>query len=156
MPRGPDVTTSCWPADHGRQLGAGAPTDDVPVPFLVAPLRVSGWPRDQLKQVLTDAGFAIEMENVRSVSAANTRSAAGDKSSCSLDAPEPSAKLLASCMFRERGSMQPASTFYSLVSAGWRVNQIASSRFGTQHSQAIAAYAVSKEKSTIPNAASPS
>src|SRR5215207_8183280 len=28
--------------------------------------------------------------------------------------------------------------FHSLVRAGWRVNQIASSRFGTQHSQAIA------------------
>jgi SAM-dependent methyltransferase len=40
--------------------------DDVPVPFLGAPLRVSAWPRDQLKQVVTDAGFAIEMEDVRS------------------------------------------------------------------------------------------
>ena len=40
--------------------------DDVPVPFLGAPLRVSGWPRDQLKQVVTNAGFAIEMEDVRS------------------------------------------------------------------------------------------
>ena len=34
-----------------------------------------------------------------------------------------------------------------------RVNQMASSRFGTQHSQAIPAYAVSNEKSTIPAAA---
>lgn len=40
------------------------------------------------------------------------------------------------------------------TSAGRRVNQIASSRLGTQHSQAIPAYAVSKEKSTIPTAAS--
>jgi SAM-dependent methyltransferase len=40
--------------------------DDVPVPFLGAPLRVSGWPRDQLRQVVTDAGFAVEMEDVRS------------------------------------------------------------------------------------------
>ncbi|HEX5905396.1 MAG TPA: hypothetical protein VFY56_00130 [Propionibacteriaceae bacterium] len=30
--------------------------------------------------------------------------------------------------------------------AGWPVSQSASSRFGTQHSQAIAAYAVLKEK----------
>jgi hypothetical protein len=50
----------------------------------------------------------------------------------------------------------PAAHRAFVTSAGWRVNQIASSRFGTQHSQAIAAYAVSKEKSTIPAAASPS
>jgi hypothetical protein len=40
--------------------------DDVPVPFLGAPVRVSSWPRDQLKQLVTDAGFSIEMEDVRS------------------------------------------------------------------------------------------
>jgi SAM-dependent methyltransferase len=43
-----------------------ADLDDVPLPFLGAALRVSGWPRDQLKQVVTDAGFAIELEDVRS------------------------------------------------------------------------------------------
>jgi predicted TPR repeat methyltransferase len=43
-----------------------ADLDDVPVPFLGAPLRVTAWPRDQLKRVVTDAGFAIEMEDVRS------------------------------------------------------------------------------------------
>jgi hypothetical protein len=43
-----------------------ADLDDVPLPFLGATLRVSGWPRDQLKQVVTDAGFAIELEDVRS------------------------------------------------------------------------------------------
>jgi ubiquinone/menaquinone biosynthesis C-methylase UbiE len=43
-----------------------ADLDDVPLPFLGMPLRVSGWPRDQLKQVVTDAGFAIEIEDVRS------------------------------------------------------------------------------------------
>jgi hypothetical protein len=43
-----------------------ADLDDVPLPFLGAALRVSGWPRDQLKQVLTEAGFAIELEDVRS------------------------------------------------------------------------------------------
>jgi hypothetical protein len=40
--------------------------DDAPVPFLGAPLRVSAWPRDQLKQMVTGAGFAVEMEDVRS------------------------------------------------------------------------------------------
>jgi ubiquinone/menaquinone biosynthesis C-methylase UbiE len=40
--------------------------NDVPVPFLGAPLRVSAWPRDQLKQMVTGAGFAVVMEDVRS------------------------------------------------------------------------------------------
>jgi hypothetical protein len=39
--------------------------DDIVVPFLSAPFRVSGWPRDHLKQVGTDAGLAIEIEEVR-------------------------------------------------------------------------------------------
>jgi hypothetical protein len=43
-----------------------ADLDDVPLPFLGMALRVSGWPRDQLKQVVTEAGFAIELEDVRS------------------------------------------------------------------------------------------
>src|SRR5688572_22679489 len=47
----------------------------------------------------------------------------------------------------------PAAQAAFVTSGGWRVNQIASSMFGTQHSQEIAAYAVSKEKSTIPTAA---
>jgi hypothetical protein len=40
--------------------------DDIAVPFLDAPLRVSAWPRDQLRHVVTDAGFTVEMEDVRS------------------------------------------------------------------------------------------
>jgi hypothetical protein len=40
-------------------------------------------------------------------------------------------------------------------SMGWRVIQSAISRFGTQQSQAITAYAVSKEKSTSPALTSP-
>jgi hypothetical protein len=43
-----------------------ADLDDVPLPFLGTALRVSGWPRDQLKHVVTEAGFAIEIEDVRS------------------------------------------------------------------------------------------
>ena len=43
-----------------------ADLDDVALPFLGAALRVSGWLRDQLKQVVTEAGFAIEIEDVRS------------------------------------------------------------------------------------------
>jgi hypothetical protein len=53
----------------GGWLGIGmveADLDDVPLPFLGAALRVSGWPRDQLKQMVTDAGFAMELEDVRS------------------------------------------------------------------------------------------
>jgi hypothetical protein len=35
-------------------------------PYRYALSSSPGWPRDQLKQVLTDAGFAIELEDVRS------------------------------------------------------------------------------------------
>lgn len=42
-----------------------ADLDDVEIPFLSQPLRVSGWPRDQLRQVLIDAGYRIEVEDVR-------------------------------------------------------------------------------------------
>lgn len=43
-----------------------ADLDDLELPFLGQPVRVSGWPRDQLRQVLTDAGFTVEVEDVRS------------------------------------------------------------------------------------------
>jgi ubiquinone/menaquinone biosynthesis C-methylase UbiE len=40
--------------------------DDIEVPFLGQPVRVSGWPRDQLRQELQNAGFAVEDEDTRS------------------------------------------------------------------------------------------
>jgi SAM-dependent methyltransferase len=43
-----------------------ADLDDVELPFLGAPLRVTGWPRDTLREVVTAAGFAVEDEDVRS------------------------------------------------------------------------------------------
>jgi SAM-dependent methyltransferase len=43
-----------------------ADLDDVPLPFLGAEVRVSGWPRDDLRAVVTGAGFTIEDEDVRS------------------------------------------------------------------------------------------
>lgn len=43
-----------------------ADLDDVELPFLGQPVRVTGWPREQLRQVLDDAGFAVETEDVRS------------------------------------------------------------------------------------------
>jgi hypothetical protein len=57
-------------ADEWLAIGmVEADLDDVPLPFLGASLCVSGWPRDRLKQVLTDAGFVIELEDVRSYAA---------------------------------------------------------------------------------------
>ena len=43
-----------------------ADLDDVELPFLGQPIRLTGWPRDQLRQVLADAGFTVETEDVRS------------------------------------------------------------------------------------------
>lgn len=40
--------------------------DDVELLFLGQPVRVSGWPRGQLRAVLDDAGFTVETEDVRS------------------------------------------------------------------------------------------
>jgi ubiquinone/menaquinone biosynthesis C-methylase UbiE len=43
-----------------------ADLDDVELPFLGQPVRVSGWPRGQLSQVLADAAFTVDTEDVRS------------------------------------------------------------------------------------------
>jgi ubiquinone/menaquinone biosynthesis C-methylase UbiE len=43
-----------------------ADLDDVELPFLSQPIRLTGWPREQLRQVLHDAGFTVETEDVRS------------------------------------------------------------------------------------------
>jgi ubiquinone/menaquinone biosynthesis C-methylase UbiE len=47
-----------------------ADLDDVALPFLGQPIRVSGWPRGQLRQVLADAGYIIDAEDVRSYASA--------------------------------------------------------------------------------------
>jgi SAM-dependent methyltransferase len=43
-----------------------ADVDDVPLPFLGAPLRVTGWPREQLRRAIKDIGFTVEVEDARS------------------------------------------------------------------------------------------
>jgi len=43
-----------------------ADLDDVPLPFIGMPLRVTGWPRQQLRRVIGDAGFTVDVEDVRS------------------------------------------------------------------------------------------
>ena len=43
-----------------------ADLDDMELPFLGAPIRVTGWPRDQLRHVVSAAGFSIETEESRS------------------------------------------------------------------------------------------
>jgi SAM-dependent methyltransferase len=43
-----------------------ADLDDAPLPFLGAPVRVTGWPRDELRQLVTDAGFTVEVQDARS------------------------------------------------------------------------------------------
>jgi ubiquinone/menaquinone biosynthesis C-methylase UbiE len=40
--------------------------DDVELPFLGQPVRVSGWPREQLRAVVVGAGFTVVTEEVRS------------------------------------------------------------------------------------------
>lgn len=42
-----------------------ADLDDVELPFLGLPLRVSGWPREQLRTVVEAAGFEVLAEDVR-------------------------------------------------------------------------------------------
>jgi SAM-dependent methyltransferase len=42
-----------------------ADLDDVELPFLGLPLRVSGWPREQLRTVVEAAGFEVHAEDVR-------------------------------------------------------------------------------------------
>lgn len=39
--------------------------DDEPLSFLDVPVRVSGWPRQQLRRVLAEAGFTVWVEDVR-------------------------------------------------------------------------------------------
>jgi hypothetical protein len=43
-----------------------ADLDDVELPFLGLPIRVTGWPREQLRTVVEAAGFVVEVEDVRS------------------------------------------------------------------------------------------
>ncbi|MGA8115568.1 MAG: class I SAM-dependent methyltransferase [Actinocatenispora sp.] len=43
-----------------------ADLDDVELPFLGAPLRLTGWLRDDLRTVLHRAGFTVEVEDTRS------------------------------------------------------------------------------------------
>ena len=42
-----------------------ADLDDVELPFLGLPLRVTGWPREQLRTVVEAAGFEVQAEDVR-------------------------------------------------------------------------------------------
>ena len=39
--------------------------DDIELPFLGLPLRVTGWPREQLRSVIEAAGFQVQAEDVR-------------------------------------------------------------------------------------------
>jgi ubiquinone/menaquinone biosynthesis C-methylase UbiE len=43
-----------------------ADLDDVTLPFLGLPVRLTGWPREQLRAVVEDAGFTIDAEDARS------------------------------------------------------------------------------------------
>jgi predicted TPR repeat methyltransferase len=42
-----------------------ADLDDAPLPFLGRTVRVSGWPREQLREVVAGAGFTVEIEQSR-------------------------------------------------------------------------------------------
>jgi len=43
-----------------------ADLDDTAVPFLGGPLRVTGWPREQLRTVVSEAGFTVEVDDLQS------------------------------------------------------------------------------------------
>jgi len=43
-----------------------ADVDDIELPFLGESIRVTGWPREQMRQEVVDAGFTIDTEDVRS------------------------------------------------------------------------------------------
>jgi SAM-dependent methyltransferase len=42
-----------------------ADLDDTELPFLAQQVRLTGWPREQLRSVITDAGYTVEIEDVR-------------------------------------------------------------------------------------------
>ena len=42
-----------------------ADLDDVPIPFLGREIRVSGYPREELRTVVTSAGFTVDEISVR-------------------------------------------------------------------------------------------
>jgi hypothetical protein len=42
-----------------------ADLDDVELPFLGLPLRVTGWPRGQLRTVVETAGFEVQAQDLR-------------------------------------------------------------------------------------------
>lgn len=42
-----------------------ADLDDTALPFLTQQVRLTGWPREQLRQVILDAGYAVETEDAR-------------------------------------------------------------------------------------------
>jgi SAM-dependent methyltransferase len=43
-----------------------ADVDDVALAFLGVPIRVTGWPRPQLRRVIGEVGFTVEVEDARS------------------------------------------------------------------------------------------
>ncbi|WUH95761.1 class I SAM-dependent methyltransferase [Streptomyces sp. NBC_00433] len=49
-----------------------ADVDDVPIPFLGHTIRVSGYLRDELRQVVTDAGFEVIQEDAYAYAPAST------------------------------------------------------------------------------------
>ena len=71
LPRGEIVTTLerigelLTPAGWLALGMVEADLDDVELPFLGLPLRVSGWPRGQLRTVVEAAGFEVHAEDVR-------------------------------------------------------------------------------------------
>jgi hypothetical protein len=72
--------------------------DDVPIPFQGAPLRVSAWPRDQLKQMVTGAGFPVEMEDDDRTRRRYPRRRRKPNSSSSPDASETSARRISTAL----------------------------------------------------------
>ena len=86
----------------------------------------------ELKQLVTDTGFAIEWSTCDRTCRRHLGRRRRGSSSCSPDASEPSVRRISRALSQTlMGSEQPAA-HVGFVSAGWLVNQTASSRFGTQ------------------------
>ncbi|MEU1022596.1 methyltransferase domain-containing protein [Streptomyces sp. NPDC005900] len=74
-----------------------ADLDDAPIPFLGHTIRVSGYLRDELRQVVRDAGFEITGEDTYSYTPESTDASPGPQSRASREGPNPEHQIFLHC-----------------------------------------------------------
>ncbi|WP_436840321.1 class I SAM-dependent methyltransferase [Streptomyces flavofungini] len=74
-----------------------ADLDDAPIPFLGHTIRVSGYLRDELRQVVRDAGFDIAHEESYSYAPASTGASPSSQLRSSRGGPNPEHQLFLHC-----------------------------------------------------------